>query len=73
MLYPSFLFIFIHALYRYAEDFPEEDPLDLFSPGKYGVPAVLLGTTYMAIAGALQPINNAITQSHNHAINRTIT
>ena len=62
-------------IHRYAEDFPEEEPLDLFSPGKYGVPAVLLGTAYMAVAGALQsrnhanhPINHATTQPRNHAI-----
>jgi hypothetical protein len=58
--------------FRYAEDFPEEEPLDLFSSGKYGVPAVLLGTAYMAIAGALQSRNHATTrpttQPRNHAI-----
>ena len=54
--------------FRYAEDFPEEEPLDLFSPGKYGVPAVLLGTAYMAIAGAPQSRNHA-----NHPINHAVT
>ena len=35
---------------RYEEDFPGER-IDLFDPGRYGVPAALCGTAYMAIAG----------------------
>jgi di/tricarboxylate transporter len=35
---------------RYEEDFPGER-IGLFDPGKYGVPAVLCGTAYMAIVG----------------------
>ena len=33
------------------QEFPEAASLTLFSPAKYGVPAVVLGSIYMAVVG----------------------
>ena len=43
-----------HLLCSFEEDFPAEPALSLFEPGKYGLPAVLFGTAYMAFAGAFE-------------------
>ena len=41
---------------RYAEDYPDDSPVGLFAPAKYGIPACIIGTIYMVACGSLDSV-----------------